>query len=288
MTARLAILALVCAVALGAANGPPSAVAPDVPSATRPAPQGYRLFPGDALHIQVFDNPELTSDIRIPANGAVVLPLIDKVDALVGRTIDDLADEITRRLKDGYLHRAEVTITVTEYGPRFAFVMGNVAAPTSVPLNPFERLTAVQAIGRVGGFKDDADRARVHIIRDDAAGNGKIAVAVAADDLSSQEDAVLRPGDIVMVPRQDRIYVIGNVGQPGAVNLPTSESLTVSKAISLAGGFSRFARIDNVQLVRVNQKPISVDVRAVLTGESGAKDPRLQPGDTVFVPESRY
>jgi len=32
----------------------------------------------------------------------------------------------------------------------------------------------------------------------------------------------------------------------------------------------------------------SVDVRAILTGDTKVLDPVLEPGDTVFVPESRF
>jgi len=31
-----------------------------------------------------------------------------------------------------------------------------------------------------------------------------------------------------------------------------------------------------------------VDVQGILNGESKAEDPAVQPGDTIFVPESRF
>jgi protein involved in polysaccharide export with SLBB domain len=70
------------------------------------------------------------------------------------------------------------------------------------------------------------------------------------------------------------------------VPVPADEHLTVSKAISLAGGFGRFARETSVQLVRRGEQPVVVDVQAVLAGR--AEDPVLRAGDTVFVPESRF
>jgi len=39
-------------------------------------------------------------------------------------------------------------------------------------------------------------------------------------------------------------------------------------------------------VLRAGRHVATVDVRAVLTGES-ADDPRLEAGDTVYVPESR-
>jgi protein involved in polysaccharide export with SLBB domain len=78
------------------------------------------------------------------------------------------------------------------------------------------------------------------------------------------------------------------VGKPGAVNLPSQEVLTVSKAVSLAGGFSQYAKQGEVQLMHSGKRVQVVDVRAILTGDAKVQDPVLEPGDTVFVPESRF
>ena len=73
-----------------------------------------------------------------------------------------------------------------------------------------------------------------------------------------------------------------------AVNLPSQEVLTVSKAVSLSGGFSQYAKQAEVQLMRTGKRVQVVDVRAILTGSTTVQDPVLEPGDTVFVPESRF
>jgi len=43
-----------------------------------------------------------------------------------------------------------------------------------------------------------------------------------------------------------------------------------------------------VQLMRAGKRVQVVDVRAILTGSTTIQDPVLEPGDTVFVPESRF
>jgi protein involved in polysaccharide export with SLBB domain len=180
---------------------------------------------------------------------------------------------------------------VIEFSPRFVYVMGNIAKPGSVPLNPFIRLTAMQAVGQAGGFLEDANRAGTQVIRDDPATPGaKVGLPVPVTDKvdSLVGDIELLPNDIIIVPRLDRVYIIGHVGKPGAVNLPSQEVLTVSKAISLAGGFSQYAKQGDVQLMRAGKHVQVVDVRAILTGDTKVQDPVLEPGDTVFVPESRF
>jgi polysaccharide export outer membrane protein len=268
-----------------------SVAPPAVPVVGAPFPRDYTLYPGDLLKVEVFDHPDLTTTVRIPANGTVPFPLIGEVAGVVGRSVDQFTQEVARRLLDGFIRQAVVTATVIEFSPRFVYVMGNVAKAGSVPLNPFIQLTAMQAIGQAGGFLEDANRAGTQVIRDDPAHPGtKIGLAVPVTDKvdSLVGDVELQPNDIIIVPRLDRVYIIGQVGKPGAVNLPSQEVLTVSKAVSLAGGFSQYAKQGEVQLMRSGKRVQSVDVRAILTGDAKVQDPVLEPGDTVFVPESRF
>jgi polysaccharide export outer membrane protein len=281
---------------MGGDSGPPAATS--APATTLPvtapavsAPKDYTLYPGDLLKVEVFDHQDLTTTLRIPASGNVPFPLIGEVTGVVGRSIDQFTSEVSKRLLAGYIRQAVVTATVIEFSPRFVYVMGNVAKPNSVPLNPFIQLTAMQAIGQAGGFLEDANRAGTQVIRDDPAKPGaKIGLAVPVTDKADSlvGDVELRPNDIIIVPRLDRVYIIGQVGKPGAVNLPSQEILTVSKAVSLAGGFGQYAKQADVQLMRSGKRVQVVDVRAILTGDTKIQDPVLEPGDTVFVPESRF
>lgn len=255
-----------------------------------PAPDaGYRLYPGDLLAIQVFDHPDLTCQIRVPANGDCAFPLLGDIGVLAGRQLNDLQADLRRRLEADYLQQAVITTTITEFGPRFAYVLGSVKLPDAIPLHPLRTLTAMQAIARAGGFQDDANRAGAQVVRDDPDHAGhKLALPVPATDelISLSADVPLQPGDVVIVPRLDRVYVIGKVTKPGAINLPSQEVLTVSKAISLAGGFDRFAVQDGVQLVRTGVVT-PIDVKGILSGKK-LEDPVLRQGDTVYVPEARF
>ncbi|MBA3700061.1 MAG: polysaccharide biosynthesis/export family protein [Planctomycetes bacterium] len=275
----------------GEATTPPATTLPEAVTTPPPATNdpAYRLFVGDMLRIEVHDNPDLFRWLRVPASGAVSFPLIGDVTGLLGRTIEDLTGDIRRRLEADYLHRAEVSITVTDYGAREAYVMGSVAVPGPVALPPTRQLTALQAIGAARGYVEDADRAGTHLLRDDPQHPGrKLIIQTSAGEDGRLEDVILQPGDIVVVPRQGRVYILGQVVKPGALSMPGQESLTISRAISLAGGFERFARQGEVQLIRKGGKPTIIDVRVILAGGKDAVDPVLQPGDTVFVPESRF
>jgi polysaccharide export outer membrane protein len=295
----LLLLLVAAALAATAGEAPPAATPAGAPAAAAQAPaaiptaslRDYTLYPGDLLKIEVFDHLDLTTTLRVPANGVIGFPLIGEIKGVVGRTIDQFSSEIARRLLDGYIRQAVVTATVVEFSPRFIYVMGNVAKPSNIPLSPFATLTAMQAIGQAGGFLEDANRAAAQVIRDDPASpGGKIGLAVPGSDKADSlvGDIELKANDIIIVPRLDRVYIIGQVGKPGAVNLPSQEVLTVSKAVSLAGGFATYAKQSEVQLMRAGKRVQAVDVRAILTGDTKLDDPVLKPGDTVYVPESRF
>ena len=248
---------------------------------------GYQLFPGDRISVQVFGHPDLTVDARVPQAGGVTFPLIGVLDQLAGRTPQALADLIATRLADGFVRSPSVTVQVVEYGSRRAVVMGAVRTPGPIPLDPLRPSGAWQAIGTAGGFEDDADQMAVVVLREDAL-QGRVPLRQAMAGTLPASGDVLINGDIVIVPRTDRIYVLGEVNTPRALPMPAGEVLSVSKAISMAGGFARFAKDARVQLLRRDAPPVTVNVRAVLDGDKNATDPPLRAGDTVFVPESRY
>lgn len=83
-----------------------------------------------------------------------------------------------------------------------------------------------------------------------------------------------------------KVYVTGQVRQPGGFDIPAKENLTVSKAILDAGGFSDFSDKKHVRLVRKTaegEKRFEINVVAVWEGHLD-QDVPVQPGDTVVVP----
>jgi protein involved in polysaccharide export with SLBB domain len=85
------------------------------------------------------------------------------------------------------------------------------------------------------------------------------------------------------------VTVLGQVNRPDRIELPIETStMGLIDAITQAGGFTRVARTDSVQVTRQTaqrtERHLTIDVREFL-GRRGAEDFQLQPGDVVFVPE---
>jgi len=83
-----------------------------------------------------------------------------------------------------------------------------------------------------------------------------------------------------------KVYVTGQVRQPGGFEIRAGENMTVSKAILSAGGFSDFSDKKHVRLIRktVNEgKPFVINVTEVWDGHPD-KDLAVEPGDLIVVP----
>jgi polysaccharide export outer membrane protein len=83
-----------------------------------------------------------------------------------------------------------------------------------------------------------------------------------------------------------RFTVTGNVQNPGTFN--SSYYVTVAEAIAMAGGTTRFADVENVELLRVDQngkvRRIPINYDDVQTRRQPEANLVLVAGDTVHVP----
>ena len=79
--------------------------------------------------------------------------------------------------------------------------------------------------------------------------------------------------------------VAGNVEHPGLFS--SRSYLTVSQALALAGGPTRYASTDDVVIVRARngvRQRIPIDYDAILSGKSPQQDIVILAGDSVLVP----
>jgi polysaccharide export outer membrane protein len=88
--------------------------------------------------------------------------------------------------------------------------------------------------------------------------------------------------------KRGSVYLVGQVRTSGAVEIPSDEVFTVSKAILRAGGFGDFADKKHVKVTRkVEGEPAKVfivDLAEILEKGQTDKDAKLEPGDLIFIP----
>jgi len=90
--------------------------------------------------------------------------------------------------------------------------------------------------------------------------------------------------------RSRKFFVYGEVVKPG--EYPITENTTVLRAISMAGGFTKFGSSSRVKLLRPRKnapsyETIMIDIKSVMNGDS-EKDLLLTSGDMIVVSEGVF
>jgi polysaccharide export outer membrane protein len=93
---------------------------------------------------------------------------------------------------------------------------------------------------------------------------------------SLSQNAALRDGDTIFVPRAESVYVFGQVKNPGAYALQ-QKNTTVLQALSLAGGVTDRGSTGRIRIARM-VKGEKQEVRVKLSD-------MVRPGDTIIVQE---
>ncbi|MDP2897502.1 MAG: polysaccharide biosynthesis/export family protein [bacterium] len=86
---------------------------------------------------------------------------------------------------------------------------------------------------------------------------------------------------------QKLVYVMGQVNRPGQQSFSGQNEMTLYRAISMAGGFTRIAQMKKVVLMTTdeknNEKRLVVDVSDIIDGK--APDPPIKANDRIYVDE---
>ena len=102
----------------------------------------------------------------------------------------------------------------------------------------------------------------------------------------TESNVAVLPGDTVIVHKADIVYVVGEVGRPSALLMDTG-GLTVLKAIALAGGTTRTAKLGGVKILRktpTGMEETPLQLKKILSAK--APDPVLIADDILIVPSS--
>lgn len=147
----------------------------------------YLLGGGDTLTIRVFGEKDLSGEYLINEEGFIFMPLIGEIDAK-GKTIEQVADTIEVKLKDGFLRDPSVGIEIANFRP--IYVMGEVRNPGSY--NFVTDMTIRNAAAIAGGFTYRANQKEMHILRE-----GMDEKTIRIEDVPP--DQKIAPGDIILV-----------------------------------------------------------------------------------------
>jgi len=185
----------ILAAALWLAVTPGRGETPEVPSV---APS-HILIPNEVVEIKVFQEPELDTTIRIPADGRITFPLVGEI-VIAGKSVQQATRLIRDRLEARFLVNPQVRIAVIEEAKRLFTVLGQVQRPGTYRFPDREALDVVQVIGIAGGYTRIADAGRITVKR--RASGKETVFRIDGKRLARDEKAAPFPvesGDIITV-----------------------------------------------------------------------------------------
>jgi len=252
---------------------------------TSPPPlhaQEYELGEGDLLKITVYDNPDLTSEVRVSGEGKITVPLVGEVQ-VKSLTATAIGKKLAELFADGYIKNPQVSVFILEYKSKKVTALGEFTKPGLIEMRG--NSTLMEMISSAGGITANAGETlyiQRNIIKGGIDHKNDITIAVDLVKLLEGGDITLNvpvlDGDSIYVPKAAFVYVTGEVRNPGAFKI--TKGLTVLRSITLAGGFSQKANKNRTEIVRKNGKSEKT-IKAKM-------DDLVAPDDIIVVPESLF
>ncbi len=247
------------------------------------ANSNVKLGVGDLVEISVFGVPDLSTKSRVSGSGDLYLPLIDYVH-VADLSSDEAQELIQKRLEDGgFVRDPHVSIFVDESASQAITVVGEVNHPGPYPAIGDRRL--FDLISAAGGLSDKAGRNVTIEHRGDPEQRVELQLSAnLAEDTKNNVDVF--PGDTIIVSRAGIVYVVGDVQRPSGFLIEDS-SLSVLKALALAGGSTRTSALNKTRILRqtpTGVQEIPINLKKVLYAK--APDMALVKGDVLFIPGS--
>jgi len=262
---------------------------------------------GDLLHIDVFDVPELSRDVRVSDTGDISYPLIPGKIAVAGLTSFQLESKLEQLLlANGLVSHPQVSVFMKEQNSEPVTVVGAVGHPAVVQI--IRPTTLLEVLTAAGGVSDNAGNV-VIITRPVRSNEPQTEPVSATTDAKPKEQQITIPvqsllesgnpvfnvqvygGDTVTVPEAGIIYVLGmGVTTPGEYILQDrGEQVTVLKALALAHGLTAFAKANSAVIMRMNPQTGQRDTIPVHVKEienRKADDVPMKSNDILYIPDS--
>src|SRR5580700_9125077 len=219
------------------------AVLPLLFQAPSPGSDTYMLGAGDQIVVRVPDVEEIDNKtVPIDLKGNLNLPVVGRIQAS-GLTTEQLEAAIADRLKK-YLVKPDVSVYLFEMRSQPVSILGQVQTPGVHQLQGQKNLFEVLSLA--GGLRPEAGNV-IEITRrlewgpiplpgaaNDSTGQfsvGSVEVRSVMNASNPAENILIKPNDVISVPRADTIYVIGAVKKPGAYVLGEHRTLSALQVL---------------------------------------------------------
>jgi polysaccharide biosynthesis/export protein len=239
----------------------------------------YTLGPGDAIRVQVFQNPELTLETRVPESGLISYPLIGAVK-VGGATVAAAERQIADALRNGgFLQRPQVTILLTQLRGSQVSVLGQVGRPGRFVLETGSTRLSDMLATAGGVTPSGNDVVTITGARDGKPFRKTVDLPAMFQKATPGDDLVLQGGDIVFVDRAPVFYIYGETNRPGAFRI--ERDMTVMQALAQGGGPTVRGSQERIVLHRRQADGSIAEIKPTLNDQ-------VQTNDVIYVRASIF
>lgn len=247
-----------------------------MPSQTKP---DYQLGAGDAIRVQVFQNPDLTIEARVSENGSISYPLIGEVE-LGGLPLAVAEKKIADALKKGgFIQNPQINIVLMQIRGNQVAVLGQVNRPGRFPLETANTRLSDMLANAGGATTSGDDVAIVVGMRNGQLFRKQIDIPSIFLDEKLQDNIVLQGGDSIYVHRAPVFYIYGEAQRPGAYRI--ERGMTIMQALATGGGPTARGTEKRLRLHRKTANGSVVQSTPELTDV-------VKPNDVIYVNESLF
>lgn len=260
--------------------------------------QEYTASRGDIVNVTVWEREELSAAVKVDPNGNITLPEPLGVLPVVGLTAKQIEESLRKRLIE-YVKKPTIFVSITPTYGFIVHVLGEVNKASFFEVTEGTRLQ--EAITMAGGFTPLADEEHIRLIRQEKRNEPKdsqeyiIDFSKFVENTVLEANPILKPNDVVIVPRLPKeerikpISVIGAVDTPGTFML-NEEELPISLAgtLAMAGGPTDKAILTELSILTISNDNSSwqnINFEKFLSGEDKTANPNILPGQVVYVPK---
>jgi polysaccharide export outer membrane protein len=244
----------------------------------------YVIGGGDTLQISVWGSPELSVGVMVRPDGKISIPALGEVKA-TGLTPMELKTILEKKMKK-LVKTPVVTVIATGMTNYRIFVIGR-GAPAGV--TQLSRETSLLEFLAQLGSLEEADLESAYLVRNKKQIKSDFTGLFEKGDF--KQDIVLEPNDIIFIPDsfEKRITIVGEVEKPDTILY--RKGLTVLDVILSAGGFTEFAKKNDVLVMRKSsdgkREKITVKVKDLMKGKID-RNLEIVPGDFIVVKETLF
>jgi len=239
----------------------------------------YPLGAGDAIRVQVFQNPDLTIEARVSENGSITYPLIGAVD-LGGLSISAAEKKIAGALKSGgFVQQPQVNIVLIQVRGNQVGVLGQVNRPGRFPLETFNTRVSDMLAAAGGATTVGDDIAIVTGLRNGKPFRKEIDIPALYLGDNNADDIILSGGDTIYVHRAPVFYIYGEAQRPGSYRI--ERGMTVMQALAQGGGPTVRGSEMRLRLHRKNAAGVIENISPEMTDA-------VQANDVIYVRESIF